>query len=178
MGPILGIHQTMGIYGHLEGFLLHRGLFWASNIMTPVFWGVHRYFFWGLWRMPVNPINVAMLTMEVLNPLVQKTYIFVTPHVENVVCFLQESHVASVTLVASWTGISKWIRSNWGMWKTHMFCPCHKGLVYPLAHGGSVQCGKVDLSFVSLTYIFSSIGLIGILFTLFYFSMWSLYGCE
>lgn len=39
MGPILGIHQTMGIYGHLEGFLLNRGLFWASNILTPVFGG-------------------------------------------------------------------------------------------------------------------------------------------
>ena len=87
-----GIPQTMGIYGNFEGFLLHRGLFWASNIMTPVF-GVHRYFFWGLWRTPVNPINVAMLTMEVVNPLVQKTYFLLWHPTWRTWCLFYRNHM-------------------------------------------------------------------------------------
>ena len=47
----------MRIYGNFEGFLLHRGL---------------------SWRTPVNSMNVgSMLTMEVVNPLVEKTGVYI-----------------------------------------------------------------------------------------------------
>ena len=38
-GSHFGDPPNNGKNGNLEGFLLNRGLFWASNIMSPVFGG-------------------------------------------------------------------------------------------------------------------------------------------
>lgn len=121
--------------------------------------------------MPVNPINVAMLTMAVVNPLVQK-HIFCcdTPRGERGVFFTGITCCfcyISCQLDRNLQMITFQLRN---VKSTHVL-PLQQRSCISIGTGGSVQCGKADLSFVSLTYIFSSIGLIGILFTLFYLSI-------